>query len=267
MNKKIKVLVIGDTVGRPGRRICQKFIPELREEESLDFVVVNGENIAGGSGITESTAKEILEHQADVMTSGDHIFKSKTTDDFFHHEKRVLRPLNYPKGSPGFGSGLFQLSSGLKIGVVNIIGRVFLVDVDNPFTRVREEIETLRKDTPIILVDFHAEATSEKIAMGWYLDGTISLLYGTHTHVQTADERILPKGTAYLTDVGMTGSYESVLGREIKPVLERFLTDKPTRFGVAKGDVRLLGAIVEIDTQTGKATSIKRIERKMSDEN
>jgi len=229
MKDRIRVLVVGDTVGRPGRKACQRLIPELRIEESLDFVVVNGENIAGGSGVTEATAKDILDFQTDVLTSGDHIFKSKTTDDFFHRDKRVLRPANYPADFPGFGSGVFALSSGLKIGVINLIGRVFLAEVENPFLKAKTEIEKIKKETPLVLVDFHAEATSEKIALGWYLDGLVSLVYGTHTHVQTADERILPKGTAYITDVGMTGPYESVLGREIKPVLQRFVQDRPSR--------------------------------------
>jgi hypothetical protein len=261
----IKVLVVGDTVGRPGRRACKEVIPVLRKEEGLDFIVVNGENLAGGSGITEPTAKELLiDAGVDVITSGDHTFKSKNTDTFFHREPRILRPANYPAGSPGFPSGVFQTASGVKVGVVNVIGRVFLLEKgDCPFQRAKEEVEKLREQTPIIIVDFHAEATSEKVALGWYLDGEVSVIFGTHTHIQTADETILPKGTAYLTDVGMTGPYKSVIGREIEPILKRFLTGKPMHFDVAKEDVRLLGAIVEIDRETGRALSIKRITRKL----
>jgi metallophosphoesterase (TIGR00282 family) len=257
----MKILIIGDVVGRPGRNICKKIVPELTKEEGLDFVIINGENIAGGSGINEKTAKELFAVGADVITSGDHIFKSKNTDSFFHTEKRILRPANYAKKFPGFGSGLYTSRSGRKVGVINLIGRVFLQDAENPFDRAREEVKKLKQETPVIFVDLHAEATSEKIAMGWYLDGEVTGIFGTHTHVPTADERVLPKGTAYITDVGMTGSYQSILGREIKPVLSRFLTGRSTHFDVAKEDVRLMGIIVEVDEETGKAASIRRIEK------
>lgn len=259
-----KILVVGDTVGRPGRKACQEFIPKLRREEGIDFVVVNGENMAGGSGVTESTALELLTSGVDVLTSGDHIFKSKNTDTFFHTEKRVLRPANYPAGSPGFGSGVFTSLGGVKVGVVNVIGRVFLLEKgDSPFFRAKAEIDKLKRETPIIIVDIHAEATSEKIALGWYLDGEVSAIFGTHTHIQTADETILPKGTAYITDAGMTGPYKSVLGREVQPVLHKFLTGQPARFEVAKDDVRLSGAIIEVDPTNGKALSIRRIQKKL----
>jgi len=264
MTEVIRILVVGDTVGRPGRTACRQFIPELRKEGSIDFVVVNGENIAGGSGVTKSTARELLESGVDVLTSGDHMFKSKNTDTFFHTEKRVLRPANYPAGSPGFGSGIFTSTSGVPIGVVNVIGRVFLLEKgDSPFFRAKEEIDKLKRETKVIIVDVHAEATSEKIALGWYLDGEVSVIFGTHTHIQTADETILPKGSAYITDVGMTGAYRSVLGREIQPVLHKFLTGQPARFEVAKEDVRLLGALIEVDTASGKALSIRRIEKRV----
>jgi len=237
----------------------------LRESESIDFVIVNGENMAGGSGITEKTALELLNNGVDVLTSGDHIFKNKNVDDFFHRDKRVLRPANY-KDKPGFGYGIYQSKTGVKIGVINLIGRVFLAGdtVNNPFNMVIDELNKIRRETPIIILDIHAEATSEKIAMGWHLDGQVSGIFGTHTHVTTADETILPKGTAYITDVGMTGPYESVLGREVKPVLHRFRTDGPARFDVAKKDVRLKGVIMEIEIKSGKAVSIERIERRLS---
>jgi len=262
MSETIMILIAGDVVGRPGREACRRFIPELRKSERLEFVIVNGENAAGGSGITESTANELFDAGADVITSGDHIFKSKNVDSFFHKESRILRPANYPEGAPGFGSGVFSSRNGIKIGVVNVIGRVFLAPVDCPFKRAKEEIERLKKETAVIIVDIHAEATSEKVAFGWYLDGEVSAVFGTHTHIQTADESILPNGTAYITDVGMTGPYRSVLGREITPVLHRFLTQLPAKFEVASEDVRFLGAIVEIDPRTGRAGRIQRIERK-----
>jgi metallophosphoesterase (TIGR00282 family) len=264
MSQTIKILVVGDTVGRPGRRICQEWVPKIREEESVDFVIVNGENMAGGSGITEKTALELLKNGVDVLTSGDHIFKDRNCDDFFHRDKRVLRPGNY-KGKPGFGSGIYTTGDGIKVGVINLIGQVFLLGetVDNPFNYVIDEVNKLKRETPIIILDIHAEATSEKIAMGWHLDGLVSGIFGTHTHVTTADETVLPKGTAYITDVGMTGPYESVLGRDVKAVLHRFCTNGPARFEVAKKDVRLKGAIMEIDIESGKALSIERIERKI----
>ncbi len=263
MKKSFKVLIIGDVVGRPGRNICKQIVPQIQKEESLDFVIINGENIAGGSGITERTAKELFDLGGNVITSGDHIFKSKNTDTFFHHEKRILRPLNYSKSDKGFGSGVYESASGIKVGIINLIGRVFLdQEAYSPFEKAEEAIKELRLETPIIFIDIHAEATSEKIALGWYLDGKVSGIFGTHTHVPTADEAVLPNGTAYITDVGMTGAYRSILGREIKPVLQRFLTGKSTHFDVAKEDVRLMGIIVEVDVKTGKALLIRRIEKK-----
>ena len=264
MSKIFKVLVIGDVVGRPGRSACKKIVPELKEEENLDFVIINGENIAGGSGVNQKTAKELFEAGGDVVTSGDHIFKSKNTDTFFHSEKRILRPLNYSKSDVGFGSGIYESASGVKVGVINLIGRVFLEkDAYSPFEKAETEIQRIKAETPIIFIDFHAEATSEKVALGWYLDGWVSGIFGTHTHVPTADLKVLPKGTAYITDVGMTGAYKSILGREIQPVLQRFLTGRSRHFDVAKEDVRLMGVIVEVDVETGKALSAKRIERKI----
>jgi len=261
----IKVLMVGDIVGRPGRAACKEIIPKLRQAEGITLVVANGENVAGGSGITQSTADELFSSGIDVITSGDHIFKRKETVELLVGESRILRPANFPDGTSGSGSYLWSSKDGkTSIGVINAVGRVFLSMLDCPFKRVREEIDLLRRKTNIIVIDFHAEATSEKIAMGWFLDGEVSALAGTHTHVQTADENILPKGTAYITDLGMTGPYESVLGRDIKSVLTRFVKQIPARFEVASGDVRLAGVLVTIDRISGKAVDIKRIEKRLN---
>jgi metallophosphoesterase (TIGR00282 family) len=261
--KKIKILMIGDIVGSPGREVCRELIPVLRKREGLDFIVANGENMAGGSGITQSTVKEIFEAGVDVITTGDHIFKRKEAYALLDETPNILRPANYPVCSPGFGSYIYEINNDVKIGIVNLLGRVFLNPIDCPFTRIKSIVEEMRTKTTTILVDFHAEATSEKIALGWYLDGLVSAVYGTHTHVQTADEAILPKGTAYITDIGMTGPFLSVLGRDIEAVLNRFVTQMPSYFKVASDDLRMNGIIVEIDPVTGSSLSIKRIQEKL----
>ena len=260
----VRILFIGDIVGEPGRKAVKQLVPVLRERHRLDVVVANGENSAGGSGITCETAAEIFAGGADVITSGDHLWDQKEVVDLLIHEPRFVRPLNYPAGTPGQGSAVHRLEDGRSVAVVNAQGRVFMPDLDNPFARIRTEIEQLRRHTPIILVDFHAEATSEKIAMARMLDGQVSALIGTHTHVQTADEQIFPGGTAYLSDAGFTGPHESVLGREIEPVIKRFLTNQPQRFPVARGRVLLQGAVVEVDDATGKAVSIARVSEAMT---
>ena len=260
----IKILAIGDTVGEPGRLILSKWIPRLREEERLDFVVVNGENIAGGSGLTPQTTRELFRSGVDCIMSGDHIWDKKEILEIIDQEKRILRPLNYPNGVPGRGAIVLRTQRGAPVGVINVIGRVFMREhFDCPFKTSEEAVRLLRKETPVILVDIHAEATSEKIALGWHLDGTVSAIFGTHTHVQTADEKVLPKGTAYITDLGMTGSYDSVLGRDVQQVLGRFLTQMPKRFEVATENVQLHGAIFEIDEETGRALSARRIQKKL----
>jgi metallophosphoesterase (TIGR00282 family) len=261
----IRVLVIGDIVGEPGRRVCETMVPALRQRERLDFVVANGENIAAGSGITEATLQTLLQNGVDVVTTGDHVFKKREVYDLLKRSRRILRPANYPVGAHGFGSSVYDIVGMCSIGVVNLLGRVFLQTVDCPFQRITPIVEELRQKTRIVIIDFHAEATSEKIAMGWYLDGKVSCVYGTHTHVQTADETILPQGTAYITDIGMTGPCRSVLGRDIEAVLHRFTTQMPAHFAVARDDIRLHGAIVEIDIATGKAVSIRRIEERLSE--
>jgi hypothetical protein len=267
----VKILFIGDIVGEPGRRAVKTLLPGLRERHALDFVIANGENSAGGSGITPKTAAEIFSAGVDVITSGDHLWDQKEVMELLAHEKRFLRPLNYPAEVPGHGSGVFevpnsktQVSGPLLIGVVNAQGRTFMPPLENPFPLALAAVEKLRAQTKIIFVDIHAEATSEKIALARYLDGRVSGVVGTHTHVQTADEQIFPGGTAYLSDAGFTGPQESILGREIEPIIRRFLTGMPQRFEVAKNRVQLLGALIEIDAATGRALKIERVAEKLA---
>jgi metallophosphoesterase (TIGR00282 family) len=267
----VKILFIGDIVGQPGRRAVAELLPKLRQQHTLDFVIANGENSAGGSGITPKTAGEIFSAGADVITSGDHLWDQKEVMELLANEKRFLRPLNYPPGTPGQGSAIFQIPDPrpqtrdpILIAVLNAQGRTFMPPLENPFLLALDEVKRLREQTKIIFVDFHAEATSEKIAFARMLDGQVSAVVGTHTHVQTADEQIFPGGTAYLSDAGFTGPHESVLGREIKPVLKRFLTNMPQRFEVAKDRVLLHGAVIEIDEATGKAIKIQRVSEAMN---
>lgn len=262
----MKLLFIGDIVGEPGRRAVQTLLPKLRETHGLDFVIANGENSAGGNGITPRLATELFAAGIDVITSGDHLWDQKEVLELLADEPRFLRPLNYPAGTPGAGAGVFEtrLAKGstatpLKVAVVNAQGRTFMPAIENPFLVVPPEVARLRAETKIVFVDFHAEATSEKIAMGRMLDGQVSAVVGTHTHVQTADEQIFPGGTAYLSDAGFTGPHEGVLGREIEPVIRRFVTNMPQRFEVARGGIRLNGVMVEVDETTGRATGIWRV--------
>ncbi len=257
----MNILFIGDIVGSPGREAVKKLLPELQKEYHLDFAIANAENAAGGSGITPKVSQELFETGINVLTSGDHIWKKREVFEIIDREERILRPLNFPAGVAGRGFGLFKTKSGLKIGVVNVNGRVFMEALECPFKTTKAAIEELSKETKIIIVDIHAEATSEKVALGWYLDGKVCAVLGTHTHIQTADERILPGGSAYITDVGMTGPLDSVIGRRIEDVLERFITGVPTRFEVAKENIQLQGVVLDID-DTGKARSIVRIQRK-----
>jgi len=259
----MKILVIGDIVGRPGREAIKELLPKLKQKYHLDLVIANGENVAGGSGITPKLAKELFNIGINIITSGDHIWKRKEIFPFLETEKNLLRPANYPLSAPGRGTTTVEKNS-VRIGVINLEGRIFMEGIRSPFEVAEEEISKLTKDTKIIIVDFHAEATSEKICLGWYLDGKVSAVLGTHTHIQTADENILPNGTAYITDLGMTGPYDSVIGREKKNVLQRFIMQVPTRFEVAKGDVHLCGAILEIDTKTGKSISIMRVNERLN---
>ena len=262
----MKILFIGDIVGEPGRRAVKILLPKLREQHALDFVIANGENSAGGSGITPKMAGELFSAGVDVITSGDHLWDQKEVMELLQNEPRFLRPLNYPANVPGRGAGIFEIKnskSGIQnpvlIAVLNAQGRTFMPPLENPFLLAAEEVKRLREQTKIIFVDFHAEATSEKIAFARMLDGQVSAVVGTHTHVQTADEQIFPGGTAYLTDAGFTGPHESVLGREIEPVLKKFLTGMPQRFEVAKNRVQLHGAVIEIDNASGKTVKIQRV--------
>ena len=255
----MRLLFIGDIVGRPGRDLVRQGLAGLVEYHSIDFVIANAENAAAGAGITREIGDELLEVGVDVMTSGNHIWDKKEAFSYIGAEPRLLRPANYPTGAAGNGSYLARTRDGISVGVVNVMGRVFMPPLDDPFAVVLREIEALRQRTRIVFVDFHAEATSEKIAMGWHLDGKVTAVVGTHTHVQTADDRILPKGTAYLTDVGMTGPHDSIIGVEVEPSLSRFVTGLPSRFDVATGNPRLNAVLVDADERTGRATDIERL--------
>jgi metallophosphoesterase (TIGR00282 family) len=255
----VKLLFIADIVGQPGRRAVKELVPKLRQEHGVDLVVANGENSAGGSGITVKTAAEIFSSTVDIITSGDHLWDQKEVVDLLSSEPRFIRPLNYPPGTPGHGSTLVQRDGRAPLGIINLQGRTFMPPLENPFHAVLAEVERLRRSTNLIFIDFHAEATSEKVALARMLDGRVSAVIGTHTHVQTADEQIFPGGTAFLCDAGFTGPHESVIGREIEPIVRRFLTNMPQKFDVAARRVLLQGAVLELDEQSGKAVSITRV--------
>lgn len=259
----IRILAVGDVVGSPGREACVNIIPRFRVEENIDLVIANVENIAGGSSITEATTRELFNSGVDVMTSGDHIFRKKEAEALVQKNHKILRPANYPDSAPGCGSTVVETQSGILVGVINLLGRVFLKTVNCPFDVVKKEVGKLREQTSIIFIDFHAEATSEKIALGWFLDGKVSGVFGTHTHVQTADERILPHGTGFITDLGMCGPYHSVIGRKIDDSLKLFLTQMPVRLEVANDDARISGVIFEVDPQTGKTLTIRRVHERI----
>ena len=255
----MRILFIGDIFGKSGRDIAKRAIPAIVERQQIDFVIANVENSAAGFGVTGDIADTILAFGVDVMTSGNHVWDKKEVLDYFPRQPKLLRPANFPSGAPGRGSYLGRTRTGEPIGVVNLMGRIFMTPLDDPFAVALREIEALRAKTRIIIVDFHAEATSEKIALGWHLDGRVTAVFGTHTHVQTADERVLPKGTACLTDVGMTGPHDSIIGVTIEAALSRFLTGMPTKFEAASGPARLNAVIVTADPATGKAVAIERL--------
>lgn len=257
MPDKFGVLFLGDIVGRTGRRAMDKFLPGLVKKYAPSMIIANGENAAGGSGVTEDIGKDLFLH-VDVLTSGNHIWDKKEALPYLEHEPRLLRPANYPAVNPGRHSYVFQNADGIKAAVLNLQGRVFMEPLDCPFRRADEEVAALAAETPIIIVDIHAEATSEKQALGWYLDGRVSAVIGTHTHVPTADERILPKGTAYITDAGMAGGRNSVIGIARDQALQRFLTSRPQRFEPSRDGLFLSGVFIEIDPATGKALAIRR---------
>ncbi len=250
--------MIGDIVGRPGRTIVRDKLSFLRKKHEVNFIIANAENAAGGNGITEKIAQELFISGIDFLTMGNHVWDNKDVFNFIDTEDRMTRPANYP-ASPGKGYQIVQVGTGPMIGILNISGRIFMLPLDCPFKTADTIIQKISSITKVIIVDFHAEATSEKIAMGWYLDGRVSLVAGTHTHVQTADEKVLTNGTAYITDIGMTGPSNSVLGIEKDRVINKFITQRPVRFEVAKGPAEINGILVDIDESTGRALKIQRI--------
>ncbi len=255
----LTILFLGDVVGEPGRSAVITRLPEMKRENAIDFVVVNGENAAGGRGITPKITIDLLRAGASVVTTGDHIWDQKEIASFIPTEPRLLRPVNYPAGAPGNGAIVLETAKG-KVGVINVQGRTFMQPIlENPFEAVDRAVAEIAEQTRVIFVDAHAETTSEKIALGRFLDGRVSAVIGTHTHVQTSDEQIFPGGTAFLCDAGMCGPSESILGRSMVPIIHRFISNLPTQFPVAKGEVRLCGAIVGIDENTGRAMSIRRV--------
>jgi 2',3'-cyclic-nucleotide 2'-phosphodiesterase len=254
----MNILMVGDVFGEPGRAALAKLLPKIRDQYEIDFAVVNVENAAAGFGVTPQMARTFLEQGVDVMTSGNHIWDKREIVEYIARENLLLRPANFPSGTPG--TGYITLKAGAyKVAVLNLMGRVFMAPIDCPFTKANEIVPQLRKETPIVLVDMHCEATSESQAMGWHLDGRVTAVVGTHRHVQTADERVLPGGTAYITDLGMTGPVDSVIGVDKDLILQRFLTQMPVRFEPAKGAAALHGVVITVDPETGRASDIKRL--------
>lgn len=261
----MKILILGDTVGEPGRKAVEVIAQGMKKRGEVDFIICNAENTAHGAGMTESICKELFQNGCDVLTSGDHVFdRRREIEDYLKKEPRVIRPANYPKGVVGSGSCVVEFR-GTKVGVINIAGQVFMrFQFDSPFYSVDEEIKKVKaQGAQIIIVDVHAEATSEKVALTWYLDGKVSAVVGTHTHIQTADDHVSTKGTASITDLGMTGPYDSVIGREKESVIQKFITQISSKYEVATQDVRLSGVIVNVDEQTGRALSIKRVHERL----
>jgi metallophosphoesterase (TIGR00282 family) len=255
----VKVLFIGDIVGEPGRKIVKQLLPEIIRTHVPDLVIANGENAAGGFGITPVIAEELYSLGIHVLTSGNHVWDKKDIEPYLPKQDRLIRPANYPEGSPGFGSVVVPTDSSGKAAVLNLEGRVFMSNLGDPFRIAEQEIAKLRKETSVVIIDFHAEATSEKAALAWHLDGKASAVLGTHTHVQTADERVLPGGTAFITDVGMTGPTDSVIGVKKEDAISRFLTQRPHKFEIPKGPVHLDAVLVDVDHRSGRSRSIERI--------
>ncbi len=261
----MKILFIGDIIGSPGRMAVRELLPPLISRKKIDFVIANCENAAAGFGVTRKNVEELFSYQIDVLTSGNHIWNKKEVLEFIGDFERLLRPANYPAAAPGAGSVLIPLKTGEYVGVLNVAGRIFMQPIDCPFAAAKNKVAELREKTNIIIVDIHAEATSEKKALGWYLDGEVSAVLGTHTHVQTADEEVLPQGTAYISDAGMTGPFDSVIGIKKEIIIGKFLNQMPNKFDLAKDDIRMQGVIVNVDTASGKASSIERISIKLKD--
>ncbi|MEO7793277.1 MAG: TIGR00282 family metallophosphoesterase [Thermoanaerobaculia bacterium] len=254
----MKLLFVGDVIGKPGRQALKRLLPKLVDEHRVDYVVVNVENMAGGFGVTPETLSELDDLPIHALTTGNHVWDKKEVLDMLVHEPRLLRPANYPEGNPGRGVHIGETSAGVRVATMNLEGQVFMKNLDSPFRVADRLLAELDKNVKVVFVDFHAEATSEKQALGIYLDGRVSAVVGTHTHVPTADQRVLPLGTAFLTDAGMTGPYEGVIGFRSDRVLQRFLTQTPAAFEVAKRDVRLAGVLIDIDESTGRARGIDR---------
>lgn len=252
------LLAIGDIVGNPGRKIVKELLPKFRKDYGADLVIANGENAAGGFGITYTVAQELYSYGIDVITMGNHVWSKKEIMSFIDEDKRIIRPANLPDKLPGKGSTIIELFN-YKVGIINLLGRVYMEPADSPFNSALKEIEILKEKAEIIIVDFHAEATSEKLAMAWFLDGKANIVFGTHTHVQTADERILPNGTGYITDLGMTGPYNSIIGVEKDIIIKKFVTQIPDKFEVAKGEAQFNAVVFNIDDKTRKVSSIERI--------
>ena len=260
----MRLLFLGDVVGRPGRRALAAFLPRLMARESIQFVIANGENASGGKGIDPRSAEELYESGVDVVTTGNHVWQNRDIIPYMRETDRLLRPLNFARDVPGLGWTVQTARrSDVRVGVLNLIGRVFMPPAECPFRAGAEAVEELRRHSSVIVVDMHAEATSEKVGMGRFLDGKVSAVFGSHTHVQTADEGILPGGTAYLTDAGMCGPDASILGVKTEPVLQRFLTQMPARFDVATGTVIVQGGIVDVDEATGRASAIRRVRERV----
>jgi metallophosphoesterase (TIGR00282 family) len=254
----MKIMMIGDVYGEPGRLALTKLLPKLRDQHHVDFTVVNVENSAGGFGVTQQIAESVLDLGVDVLTTGNHVWDKKETAAYIVKENRLLRPANYPEGTPG--AGYITVKAGPhRVTVINLMGRVFMNPIDCPFRKAEAILESVGGETPIRLVDFHCEATSESVAMGWWLDGKVSAVVGTHRHVQTADERVLPGGTAYITDLGMTGPTDGVIGVDREQILQRFLYQMPIRFETAKGPAALHGVVITVDPETGRASAIERL--------
>jgi metallophosphoesterase (TIGR00282 family) len=259
-NGCIIVALIGDIVGEPGRKALFLSLSQLIHDKKVDFVLANGENAAGGFGITGNIASKLYSYGVDCITTGNHVWRNREVFKIIEENHRLLRPANYPKGTPGRGWTILE-KNGMKLGVMNLLGRIYMEPLESPFKIARREISLIQKETKNIVIDFHGEATSEKVALGWFLDGSASAVIGTHTHVQTADEKILPQGTAYITDAGMTGPFDSVIGMKKENALKKFVTLLPSKFTVAENDIRLNAVIVSIDGETGKANRIERIDR------
>jgi metallophosphoesterase (TIGR00282 family) len=260
----MRILFLGDVVGRPGRRAAARLVPRLIKEQGLDFVVANCENASGGKGVDPQAAEDLFDAGIDVLTSGNHVWQHRDIIPYIQENERLLRPANLPAGVPGVGYTVRRARrSTAQVGVLNLIGRVFMTPVDCPFRVADGAVDELRKKTSVILVDMHAEATSEKVGMGWFLAGRVSAVVGSHTHVQTADERILPGGTAHLADAGMCGPEDSILGVKTDQVLRRFLTQMPVRFEVASGAVIAQGALIDVDDGSGQAIAIRRLRERI----